>query len=691
MFSIVITERGGAQRLLEVDAVEAGIGRLEDNDVVLPRSNVSKHHARLVLKDDRCVVVDLKSTNGTYVNGRKISAPMVVGPTDKIYIGDFILTLTQGIVSVTSERRLRPDSDTRELREPAHASFRPPARELMHEPGLGAPAVPLEVRNRPSNHPRQGLPVPVRSPLLSSAPPPAPSSSSYTGPTLRPDELPPEVLSFEELPVEIAPSGDDEMSSEVILTEPTFEEAGSSPRLTRPDAGIDQTFERPLGSSAERDSGEAPVPAVTPPARPPRPVALSTPPRRPASIPPRVQDHENATGSATSPAVLSPSVRLQGALSTLMERLASRMDTTTAIERAFPSEHQPTLEALMNELASDGVIGPDLDRRFLTQAAVSEAVGLGPLDRLLSNRAVREVVIDGPSRILADLGGGLNAVSSFFSSNAAVIVIGRRLLARGGKDLSSAPVQHAQLPDGMQVQILMPPLSPSGPLLTVRCPPRSPQQADSLVTEGMLSIDMLALLRRAMQKRLNVLVAGPMATGVSTMLGALGSLCPDHERLVALQDGPSLSIDHLHVLPLHRAGSPETSFAELMRMAARLRPDRLLIDDVRPEDALALLMGAAASRGTLVGMHAPSSTAALEQIEMLAQTALGGSRSSLAGLLAQAFQLLIHVSMDDDGARRVMGIDEIRGARDNTVEVTALYRYDRGFKPSDQKPSFTHD
>jgi pilus assembly protein CpaF len=109
VFSIVITERGGAQRLLEVDAVEAGIGRLEDNEVVLPRSNVSKHHARLVLKDDRCVVIDLKSTNGTYVNGRKISAPMVVGPTDKIYIGDFILTLAQssGLI-VTSERRLRP-------------------------------------------------------------------------------------------------------------------------------------------------------------------------------------------------------------------------------------------------------------------------------------------------------------------------------------------------------------------------------------------------------------------------------------------------------------------------------------------------------------------------------------------------------------------------------------------------------
>jgi pilus assembly protein CpaF len=386
--------------------------------------------------------------------------------------------------------------------------------------------------------------------------------------------------------------------------------------------------------------------------------------------------------------VLSPSVRLQGALSTLMERLAGRMDTTAPLERAFPSEHQRTLDSLMDELAADGVIGPDLDRRFLTQAAVSEAVGLGPLDRLLSNRAVREVVVDGPARILADLGGGLNAVSSFFSSNAAVIVAGRRLLARGGKDLSNEAVQNAQLPDGLQVQILLPPLSPHGALLSVRCPPRAPQQADGLVTEGMLSIDMLALLRKAMQKKLNFLVAGPMATGVSTLLGALGSLCPDHERLLALQDGPSLPIDHLHVLPLHRSALPDIGFAELLRIGTRLRPDRVLIDDVRAEDALPLLMGAAASRGMLVGMHAPSAIAALEQIEILAQISLGGARSSLAALLAQAFQILVHVSMDADGARRVVAIDEIRGARENTVEVTPLYRYDQGFKASENKPSF---
>lgn len=686
MFSIVITERGGAQRLLEVDAAEAGVGRLEDNEIVLPRSNVSKHHARLVLKDDRCVIIDLKSTNGTYVNGRKISAPMVVGPTDKIYIGDFILTLAQGGISVTGERRLRSDSDDVSAnnpgydRQPRSFSQRPPAPEPMHEPGLGAPAVPLEGLSRRPGAPPRGLPVPVRSPVLSPLPPPAAPTQQHggenfsgAGPTLRPENPPPD-----ELPIEDVAIHDSEPTTgEVLRPDDATASAVRSTPSARP--------ARPVHLS-----GPANIPPSSPPQTPSSSLSSSGNQRSP-SIPPRLQNPEQIGGPATSPAVLSPSVRLQGALGTLMERLAGRMDTTAPLERAFPSEHQRTLDGLMEELASSGMIGPDLDRRFLTQAAISEAVGLGPLDRLLSNRAVREVVVDGPARILADLGGGLNAVSSFFSSNAAVIVAGRRLLARAGKDLTNESVQTAQLPDGLQVQILLPPLSPQGALLSVRCPPRAPQQADGLVTEGMMSLDMLALLRSAMQKRLNFLIAGPMATGVSTLLGALGSLCPDHERLLALQDGPSLPIDHLHVLPLHRSALPGESFAELLRIGTRLRPDRILIDDVRAEDALPLLMGAAAARGMLVGMHAPSAIAALEQIEILAQITLGGARSSLAALLAQAFQVLVHVSMDADGARRIVAIHEIRGARENTVEVSPLYSYDQGFKASDNRASFIQD
>ena len=411
------------------------------------------------------------------------------------------------------------------------------------------------------------------------------------------------------------------------------------------------------------------------------------PPVRVGSVPPRVQDPDSG-GPATSPAVLAPSVRLQGALQTLMERLAQRMDLSEPRERAFPSEHHAALEALITELAAEGVLGPDLDWRFLTQAAISEAVGLGPLDRLLHNRSVREVVVDGPSRILADLGGGLSPVSSFFSSTQAVRIALRRLCARAGRELSSAAIDEVLLPDGSQVQVLQPPLSMNGPLISIRCPSRSATSADGLVTEGVLSVDMLSLLRAAMQRRLNTLVVGPMANGVSTLLAAIASLCHDHERIVTLQDAPSLAIQHPHVLPLSTRGAGDKRLGELLRHAARLRPDRLVIDDLSGRDALDALLGASATRGVLVGMHAPSPTAALEQLEMFAQVALSGARATLAPLIAQAFQLLVHVSADGNNVRRVLQIAEIRGAHGSTLEVAALYRYDNGWKASSERPNW---
>ena len=623
VFSILITERGGAQRQLDLDAAEVSVGRLEDNDVVLPRSNVSKRHAQILLKDDRYVLVDLRSTNGTYLNGRRITAPMSVVFGDKIYIGDFILALQD-----TPRRHVVP---RKRDPQPTH-----PGTGAVHaEPAdSGEPSVASMAATTPPTGPatdappdpvrtRRGTPLPRPHLTANSAhpPPPPPPPSS---PPLQPSSIPP-----------------------------------GSTAASAHSAALRAHDEADTAERIKRVNGPAP---------------------RVPSVPPRLQDPESGHGPATSPAVLAPSVRLQGALQTLMERLATRMDVTESKERAFPSEHQGTLDGLIDELAREGVIGPDLDRRFLTQAAQSEAVGLGPLDRLFASRATREVVVDGPSRILADMGGGLSPVSSFFSSAQAVQVTLRRLCARAGTELGKGPVQELELPDGTQVQVLLPPLSASGPLISIRCPLRQATSADSLVTEGVLSMDMLNLLRSAVQRRLNVLVVGPATSGVSSLLAALAAMCLDHERIVTLQRSPSLAIQHPHVLPLNLAGARENALAELWPRAARLRADRLVIDDVQGSDALPLLLGAATARGVLAGVHAATPFAALEQLELFAQIGLASARPSLAQLLAHAFQLVVHVSVDNGGARRVQTIAEIRLQPGEPLELIPLYRYDNGWK-----------
>jgi len=600
VFSLVVTERGGAQRRLSFNGSEVSVGRLDDNDVVLPKNNVSKHHARLVLKDERFLLEDMGSTNGTYVNGRKIASPIVVAGGDKIYIGDFILAIAPA-TGAASSAPSRPATEP----APPHGS----------DPGLGAPGGVDPLEREPRAAARAAVGVQGRG-----VAPPAPAgAASRGGPTV---PLPPP--------------------------------ASSLPGPGRQARGDEQTGERP---------------------------------KRP-SMPPRVEDPDSGSGPATSPAVLAPSVRLQGALNTLMERLEAEFDIHQPHESAFPSKHQATLQQLLKGLAREGVIGPDLDHRFLGEAAVSEAVGLGPLDRLLNNRAVREVVVDGPARILADLGGGLSPVSSFFSSSDAVRAVAARLLARAEQPLEALPVQTAQLLDGSQVQILSPPLTAGELLISVRVPPRTTTSPEALVTEGALSSEMLSTLRAAIQRRVNMLIVGGGGSGLSTTVSALCSMCQDHERIIAIQQSPSLSIQHPYVLPLYRGGAAELDLSTLLSHASRLRGDRLVMDDLEPEDALSALLSASASRGVISSMHASSIKAALQRLQVFARRSLGGGGAETAALMVEAFELVILLEMDAQGVRRMKEISELSLDGEGHIAQRALFSFDGSFRKSKHGPSF---
>lgn len=653
MFSIVITEKGGAQRQLEIESGEVSIGRLDDNDICLPKSNVSKHHARLVFKDERYVLLDQQSTNGTYVNGRRISAPMVVRKGDKIYIGDFILTLAApgGRFEGVSEREYRPRRGGSPEQSP---------REDL--PGGAAPPPRKTIDQRPS---AASAPEGGRSQRKAS--PPSPPVAAGKAPSSPPPPPPPNTDRSAGIASSVAAAAAASVAQSSAAARATAPAPPPRAASTPP----------PLPSSSNRAGARTDAALERISNRVPSDVTIVGDPvavEEPAND---AQPEASQLSGLTSPAVLAPSVRLQAALAMLMERLATEMNVARPEESAFPSEHAATLERLLDELTKDGALGPDLDRRFLRDAAISEAVGLGPLDRLLANRAVREIVVDGPTRILADLGGGLSAVSSFFSDDSAVMVAARRLLHRAGRKFDdSAPVQEARLPAGGLVQLLLPPLSAKGPLVTVRCPPRTLGPPEGLITEGMLSSEMLALLRASVQQRRTILVLGSMSSGVSTLLANLVSLTADHERIVTIEKTPSASLLHARTLPLQRSARPDLSLDHFLQLAARLRYDRLVIDDVSGSDALAALTAAAVNPGLLLGMHAPSPETALLQLELFAQAALGGGHTSLAPLLSSALSLLVHVATTPEGNRHVTSISELSASADNVLHLTELFRHD---------------
>jgi pilus assembly protein CpaF len=379
--------------------------------------------------------------------------------------------------------------------------------------------------------------------------------------------------------------------------------------------------------------------------------------------------------------VLTPSVRLQGALRSLMERMAQHVDVYAPVESAFSTHNGTVLEGLIDELAQDGEVSADIDRVFLRDAAISEAFGLGPLDRLLANSSVREIVLDGPQRISVDMGGGLSTVSAFFSSKQALLCAAQRLLARGGQAVvAELAVQECVLPNGSYVQVLMPPLAVRGPLVSIRCAPRMPLNIESLVTQGMLSNDMSMLLRSAIRNHRNVVVLGAAGVGVTTALGVLASLALDHERVVTVEDVPALTLDHPNALSIRRG--VQQSLDEVLRRVARLRYDLIALDDVRGDVTRDALLLAAERTGVLIGFHAQSIEAALKQLELFSRL------PQAAGLIAQAIHVLVQVELDRDGVRRVVSIAEVVGARDEALTVRELYRFDGSFRATEHRASF---
>jgi pilus assembly protein CpaF len=359
--------------------------------------------------------------------------------------------------------------------------------------------------------------------------------------------------------------------------------------------------------------------------------------------------------------------------------LAPHLDIQRHEESAFPSEHQVLLDALIDQLADEGMLADDLDPAMLREATINEAVGLGPLERLLGNRHVREIVVDGPTCVHADLGGGLTRTSSFFSDDGAVCVIAGRLLHRAGLKLNPQQTVHeAQLPGGGTLQLLLPPLSPRGPLLTVRCPTRAQRSPDHYVADGALSADMLALLRGCMQQRRNVLVLGTTGSGVSEWLMLLARLAPEHERIVSIEEAPNASLLNPQVVPLCRRALPRAGLHELVQRATQLRPDRLILDDLRLAEADIALATAASSGGVSIGMHAPNPQVALSLLAHSVGQALGGNTALASTLLGSAVSLFIHVGSDPTGTHRLLSIQELQRNAAGLPELRPLFRFEGG-------------
>jgi pilus assembly protein CpaF len=344
----------------------------------------------------------------------------------------------------------------------------------------------------------------------------------------------------------------------------------------------------------------------------------------------------------------------------LRRRLIARAREGGAQNGALVSEVRALVDAEAPAL-------PDAEREDLAARVVRLATGLGPLEPLLAGYAVDEVMVNGPGEVWVERAGRLEPTAIRFPGESELMHSIERILAPLGRRVDEAsPVCDARLPDGSRVNVVIPPLALSGPCLTIRKFRRQGFSLEDLVANGTLAAPLAEMLARCVRARASVLVSGGTGSGKTTTLGALSAAIPDGERIVTIEDAAELRLRQRHVVrlesrPANVEGRGEVTIRALVRNALRMRPDRIVVGEVRGPEALDMLMALnTGHEGSLTTVHANSPEDALRRVETLALMAgVGLPHEAVREQVASALQLVVHQARAPGGARRIESVAEV--------------------------------
>jgi pilus assembly protein CpaF len=322
--------------------------------------------------------------------------------------------------------------------------------------------------------------------------------------------------------------------------------------------------------------------------------------------------------------------------------------------------------------------------RLIAEALTKELAGFGPIEDLLNDPAVEDILVNGYRDVYVSRHGILAKMQVRFADNAHLLRIVRRILAPIGRRLDeSNPMVDARLPDGGRVNVVMEPLSLEGPVVSIRKFRKDPLRPADLLANGTYNAEIGALLDAAVAARCNVLVSGGTSSGKTSLLNALAFHISEAERVVTIEDTAELSLNHPHVVRLESRpggfdGTGLVTIRDLLRNTLRMRPDRIIVGEVRGGEVLEMLQAMNTGHdGSMGTVHASSPRECLYRLEMLAGFAgFQGTESSLRRQIANAIDFIVQIGRLSNGRRRILSITEITGLSDTIIATQELYRYE---------------
>ena len=415
----------------------------------------------------------------------------------------------------------------------------------------------------------------------------------------------------------------------------------------------------------------------------------------------------NSNGGPGGPSDGTGQQSFQDMKARLHRTLINRMDLTKLSSLTQEQVHAEVSRLAENVLAQEAMPLSVSERERLVNDVQHELFGLGPLEPLLADSTISDILVNAHNTIYIERRGKLEPTNVRFKDDEHLMRVIERIVSSVGRRIDeSSPMVDARLQDGSRVNAIIPPLAIDGPVLSIRRFGSEPLKMSMLIDYKALTKDIADMLQMVVTARLNVLISGGTGAGKTTLLNALSAYIPENERIVTIEDSAELQLQQPHVVrletrPPNIEGRGEVSQRDLVRNALRMRPDRIVIGEVRGGEAIDMLQAMNTGHdGSLTTIHANTPRDALARLEtMIQMTGMRLSDRAMRQQVASALNLVVQVARLSDGSRRVTSISEITGMEGETITMQEIFQYERTgvdaqgtvlgrFRPTGIRPRF---